>query len=680
LIDSPRARALAPFLPAAIVIAAWLLWSHFEGGYFPETWYPSAIAAVGLLVVTALGTGRILPPSTSGRVALAALAALVAWAFLSLAWSPSPGLGWEAADKLLLLLMVTWTMTLLPWTPRALEIALGAWVAGTVLVCAISLIGASGGSLGDYFIEGRYLDPIGYSNAVSALPVMSLFPALWLCSRRGAGLAARGGFLAAAVFLAEFALLPQSRGAVVGFVIAIVVFVALAPDRLRLIPSLLVLALAVAVSVGPIYHVYTVGIELSEAAEAQRTIPGLHLRPVLEHAARVMLVTSVCAGIAGALLAGLDRGLRVGEAGMRRMRLVVAGTVALVALAGLIVAVANAGRISSDLSDRWDTFKSTKETPATTGPRLTANYSDQRYDYWRVALDQFARTPLAGAGIGSFEGVYSSHRHDDKPSKYVHDIWFRVLAEGGLVAALLLLLLLGAGGVGLAQRWRALDGPGRGLIAVCVAVPVYFLIHASVDWLEEFPALAAPALALPLVGLGLGVEDRGARPGYGPAGRYAALAAACLLALAAAASFAFPYLAQRHLTRGSEIGLADVPAARRELDRAASLNPLSPEPHLRAATILVAAGRTAAARREFGEALAVEDNWYAHLELALLEAEAGRRKAALAQLARARSLDRHDPFIAAAMAKMRHSASVDAARFNSEIRRFEAERFTRPKA
>lgn len=669
---------MAPFLPAAIVVAGWLLWSHFEGGYFPETWYPSAIAAVGLLFATGVGAGRLLPPSRSGRVALAALAGLVAWAFLSLAWSPSAGTGWASADKLLLILAVSWTMMLLPWTARALTIALAAWVLGTVAVCAVSIVGASGGSPADYFIEGRYLDPIGYSNAVSALPAMALFPAIWLCSRPGAGMASRAGFLASAVFLAEFALLPQSRGAVIGCLVAFVVFVALVPGRLRLILPLLVLAGAIAISVEPIYHVYTVGIELSEAAEAQKTIPGLHLRPALDDAARAMLLTSVGAGVVGALIGWLEAGVRVGEGTLRRARRGVAAVLAIVALAGLGVAAANAGRITDDVSERWNTFKSHEETPATTGPRLTANYSDQRYDYWRVALDQFQRTPLAGAGIGSFEGIYSANRREDKPSKYVHDIWLRALAEGGLVAAVLLLILLVGGGVGLGRRWRVLDEQGRGLIAVCVAVPAYFLAHASVDWLEEFPALVAPALALPLIGLVFDAPPAQGREG-GRAARYAAIATAGLLALAAAAALAVPFLAERHLTRGSAIGLSDVRAARQELNRAASLNPLSPEPRLRAGTILVAAGRPVAAGREFEAALEVEDNWYAHLELALLAAQAGHREDALTHLAKARQLDRHDPFLAEASAKIRHDASVDTAAFNSEIRRFEAERFTRPK-
>jgi Tfp pilus assembly protein PilF len=160
----------------------------------------------------------------------------------------------------------------------------------------------------------------------------------------------------------------------------------------------------------------------------------------------------------------------------------------------------------------------------------------------------------------------------------------------------------------------------------------------------------------------------------------AGAAAGCAVLLVCAVSLALPYLAERHLDRGSQIGLGDVPAAREELDRAASLDPLSPEPHLRAGTILVAARRPAAARGEFRRAIDVEDNWYAHLELALLAAEAERRRAALAELARARALDRHDPLLGEALARIRSGRRIDAAAFNSEIRRTEAERFTRPKS
>lgn len=676
-----RLRAAVPFLPAAILILAWVLWAHFEGGYFPATWYPSALAAVGLLAATMLGLGRLLPSGTAARIALGGLIGLTAWSFLSMSWSPSPGAGWDAADKLLLYTAVVWTISLLPWWPGPARIALGAWVLGVVAVCAVSLIGAmGGGALADYFIKGRYLDPIGYSNGVSALPLLAFFPALWLCARRDAGLAARVGFLAAAVFLAEFALVPQSRGAVIGFVVALLVFVAVAPDRLRLLGPLAVLAAALAVAAGSILDVYSVGIELSDAAEAGRTIPGLSLGDTVGEAARAILLTTGGAAIAGALLVLLERGVEVGERGVQRARTWVGAAIAAVAVIALTVAAVNAGRISGEIGDRWQTFNSTEDTPAVTGSRFTANYSDQRSDYWRVAFEQFQRTPLAGAGAGSFERVYSQNRDFDKPSKYSHDIWLRFLAEGGLVAITLLGLFLGGCAAGLLGAWRRLDAQGRGIVAACAAAAAYFFVHASFDWLDEFPALAAPALALPLLGSVLEDEPRVLVLEEREQPRRFALAglAVALVGLACMVSLALPYLAERHLDKGSAIGLADVAAARRELDRAASLNPLSPEPLLREATILVAAGRPGAARREFRKAIEVEDNWYARLELALLEAEAGRRPAALREIRRAEALDRHDPFLAAALHKIEDGDKVITAGFNSDIRRFMAERFTHP--
>jgi tetratricopeptide (TPR) repeat protein len=672
LTEPDSLRRAIPFLPAAIVIAGWVAWAHFDGAYFPSAWYPSALAALGLLAVTVLGTGRIVPVSRPAQAALAAFVALVAWSFVSLAWSTSPGAGWESSNKLLLYLALIWTVSLLPWTPSSARVALGLWVAGVVAVCAISLLSATTGSLADYFIEGRYLDPIGYSNGVSALPAMAFFPALWLCSRRDAGIAERVCFLAAAVFLIEFALLPQSRAAVIGFGVGILVFVCVFPSRLRLIPPLLVIAAAVALSIGTIYDVYTVGVDLAEATEAGQVPVGLDLGAALDDAVRITFFAAFGAAALGMLWAAGP-----GERSMRRVQIGVGGAIAAVLVVSLALAAVNAGSIADGIGDRWQTFKSSEDVPRTDGARLISSESDQRYDYWRVAVDQFRRTPVAGAGAGSYEAIYSAERHFDKPSKYTHDIWLRALAEGGLVAFALLLAYLAAIAAGLVVAWRRLGELGRGLIAACAAISAYFFVHASFDWLEEFPALAAPALALPLVGIVAG-GGSAALPRAGRGARYAIAAALGTLFVAALASLAFPYLSQRHLDRGAEIGLGDVAAAREELDRAASLNPLSPEPRLRAGTILVAAHRPAAAAEEFRRALEVEDHWYAHFELALLYAQAGRRRAALQEIAQARALDRHDPFVAEAILKIRRGRPIDAAAFNMHIQQFEAQRFTRP--
>jgi len=678
LTEPDSLRRVIPFLPAAIAIAAWVAWAHFDGAYFPNAWYPSALAALGLLAVTVLGTGRLVPVSRPAQAALAAFAALVAWNFVSLAWSASPGAGWESSNKLLLYLALVWTVSLLPWTPSSARVALGLWVAGVVAVCAISLLSATTGSLADYFIEGRYLDPIGYSNGVSALPVMAFFPALWLCSRRDSGIAERVCFLAAAVFLIEFALLPQSRAAVIGFVAGILVFVCVFPSRLRLVPPLLVVAAAVALSIGTIYDVYTVGIDLAEATEAGRVPVGLDLGAALDDAVRVMFFAAFGAAALGMLWAALEgTALSPGEGSIRRVRVGVGGAIATVLVVCLALAAINAGNIADDIGDRWQTFKSSEDVPRTDGARLISSESDQRYDYWRVAVDQFRRTPVAGAGAGSYEAIYSAERRFDKPSKYTHDIWLRALAEGGLVAFALLLAYLAAIATGLVVAWRRLDELGRGLIAACAAISVYFFVHASFDWLEEFPALAAPALALPLVGIVAGGGSR-TLPRVGRGARYAIAAILGTLFVVAFASLVFPYLSQRHLDRGAEIGLGNVAAARVELDRAAELNPLSPEPRLRAGTILVAAHRPGAAAEEFRRALEVEDHWYARFELALLYAQAGRHRAALQEIAQARTLDRHDPFVAEALFRIRRGRPIDAAAFNMHIQQFEAQRFTRP--
>lgn len=668
---------MVPFLPAAIVIAAWVVWAHFDGAYFPNAWYPSALIALGLLAATVAGTGRIAPTSRPAQVALAAFAALVAWSFLSLIWSGSPGTGWESSDKLLLYLVLIWTVSLLPWSESTARIALGAWVAGVVAVCAISLLGATTGSLADYFIEGRYLDPIGYANGVSALPAMAFFPALWLCSRRDAGIAERVSFLAAAVFLIEFALLPQSRAAVIGFAAGTLVFVCVFPSRLRLIPPLLVVGAAVALSIGTIYDVYTVGVDLAEATEAGRVPAGIDLEAALDDAVRITFFTAFGAAALGMLWAAVEGAVSPGEALVRRTRVGVAGAIAAVLVVALVLVAINAGSIAGEIDDRWQTFKSSEDAPRSDGARLIASESDQRYDYWRVAVDQLGRTPFAGAGAGSYEAIYSAERRFDKPSKYTHDIWLRALVEGGLVALALLLAYLAAVAVGLAVAWRRLGELGRGLVAACAAISVYFFVHASFDWLEEFPALAAPALALPLIGIVAG----GAAAPQRRAGREARYAIAALLGtvfVAAFASLLFPYLSQRHLDRGAEIGLGNVAAAREELDRAAELNPLSPEPRLRAGTILIAAHRPAAAAEEFRRALEVEDHWYAHFELALLYSQAERRQAALQEIVQARALDRHDPFVTEALLKIRRGQPINAAAFNMHVRQSESQHFTRP--
>ncbi len=661
-----RLAGTAVFLPAVVVIGGWVGWSHLQGGYPVGTWYPGAIAAGCLLAVTAAGTGRILPPARTAAVAIAGLAALTAYSYLSMVWSVSPGNGWDASNKLLLLLAVAWTISLLPWSLRTAQIAVGAWALGVTAVCAISIIGAAGADdLGEYIIKGRYLAPIGYANALSALPAMAFLPALWLCARREVPAPLRVLFLTMAVFLAQFAALPQSRGAMLGLLVSIVVFLAIVPSRLRFLAPLVVVAGGLAVSISPIYEAYSVGIRISDAADSGIVLPGLSLAAAVDDAALAMGLTAAATALLGCLIVAADAGIRPSASDAKRARQTVAIVLAAATLLGLVSGAANAGRIADGLSDQWHTFKSSKETPATTGARLTARYSDQRYDYWRVALRSFGDAPIIGEGAGSFEHRYAAERRFEKPSKYTHDIWMRTLAEGGVVALLLLLVVLGAGATGLREARRGSATGERGLIAVCVAVPVYFFVHASLDWLEEFPALVSPALTLPFLALAA-TDSRSRKAGRSCMGAPAAVLAG-LVGLAAVGSLALPYAAQRQYERGVASGVGDLRRTYGALDNAASLNPLRPDPHLRAGLVAVAAGDPGRARSEFRRSLHVEDNWYAHLELALLDSQAGRFRSARAEIARAQTLNAEDRFLAEAAARIRGRRRIDPAQFNREL-------------
>ena len=158
------------------------------------------------------------------------------------------------------MLAVAWTLALLPWSARSARRLLGAWCLGLAVIAVVSLVGAFGtDELRTYLFEARYQDPVGYPNGNAALALIGMLPALALASDRYAHPLVAGCFLAVAALLADFALLSQSRGSFVGLAVALPIMIALAPDRLRLVIMVLVLAGAVALAAGPILDVVDVG-------------------------------------------------------------------------------------------------------------------------------------------------------------------------------------------------------------------------------------------------------------------------------------------------------------------------------------------------------------------------------------------------------------------------------------
>jgi peptidoglycan/LPS O-acetylase OafA/YrhL len=140
------------------------------------------------------------------------------------------------------------------------------------------------------------------------------------------------------------------------------------------------------------------------------------------------------------------------------------------------------------LADRSD---GGSQTFGASSSRLAAAGSN-RSAYWRVAIRSWADHPLAGEGAGSFGETWLRERDIAERVRNAHSIELETASELGLVGLALLALIIG--GVGLAAR--RLHGEDAALAAGPAAVLVAWLLHASVDWDWQVPALTGVAAIL----------------------------------------------------------------------------------------------------------------------------------------------------------------------------------------
>jgi hypothetical protein len=345
---------------------------------------------------------------------------------------------------------------------------------------------------------------------------------------------------------------------------------------------------------------------------------------------------------------------------------------AVIATCGVVVV----GALSFDaIRDR---VSAARDTELDEGARISSLDPEERFDYWRVAVDMWQDAPIGGAGAGNFERVYTREREERKPARYAHDIWLRFLGETGLVGLLLFAGFLGAGAVGAFGARRRAGPAGQAIVAASLAVTAVFLAHASLDWLDEVPALAAPALAC--LALAAGIAPARRETVAGRAGSSAAAAGICVAALLAAVALALPFLSVRLEERAFERYRDDPEAAFDDLDSASSLNPLSLRPLVSEGTIALSLGRFEHARAAFERAVRKEDNAYARLELALLAARRGDFATADAEIERAEQLAPSDVFIAAARRRIAARSRIDPRAFNGFLIRESRSRFTRPQS
>jgi len=275
------------------------------------------------------------------------------------------------------------------------------------------------------------------------------------------------------------------------------------------------------------------------------------------------------------------------------------------------------------ISDRVDEFRQHgSPNLSEESSRFTINAGSERYDLWRVAIEDGLEQPILGEGGGGYQYSYLRERTEvSQEVRDAHGVPFEVFAELGFPGLILLIAALGGALAAIVRARRA--GPAAAaLTAIALASGTYWLVHASIDWFWAYPGITAPVMAL----LGAAAAP-GADTLRRPRPRTVRVAVAATLG-ALALTMVSPFLAQRYVDTAFETWRTDLDGAYEELDRARALNPFTDLPSLAEGAIAREAGDADRAVDAFGDAIEERpEEWAGYYVIALLLAESDPQRA-----------------------------------------------------
>ena len=639
--------------PLGLALTVFLIWAARDGGYSPLDWLPGTVFVLGLAVVVALNEGKPLAGRPSLVAASIFFAAFTAWSFLSIAWADVKGDAWDGANRTLLYLCV---FALFAWRPVPARVGaalLGAFVAFTAVIGTVAFLRlVQVHRVEGFFIQGRLSTPLSYPNANAALFLAPFLPAVFLASRREFTPVLRGVMLACAGVLLELATMCQSRASLVALPLTVLVFLAISPRRLRLLLTLVAVAVPVSLAAGRLLNVYSA------------VVDGHGVQSSLTQARSVLLWSALALFLGGIVIALVDRRVRIPARATRAIGWVVTAAAFVAVVAAVPVLEGRYGDPVDRAKAAWHQFKTDSSTEAAyaASSHLSSGFGSSRYDLWRVALEEFKAAPIVGVGVDNFAVDYLRLRRTNQEPIHQHSLELRVLAQTGLIGAVLFAGFLVAALLAAAQSLRREESAVAGLVAACLAVFAYWAIHGSVDWFWEVPALAAPALAF--LAIAAQAVPRELLPAPKRFPLYARLPLVLAAALAAA-GLAIPWVAAKEIQAASGSWPADPANAFRRLDLARRLNPLTDHADVVAGVIASRLGDREKERAAYSRALRRNShNWYARFELALLDARDGKTASALAQLRLAGQLNPREPVIPDVRRKIVHRKPISEAAIN----------------
>jgi hypothetical protein len=464
-------RRVVLAVAAAFLLAAPTVLAFYSGGFYTE---PRLIAAIvaWLLVLALTVTGPApLPGGTPGRLVLGGLALLTAWTAASIAWAPLGGPAGASVQRLVLYtgtLVVALGVLRAPRAMRALE---PAFAVGATMVIGYGLAGrllpeivelARSESAG-----GRLEQPITYWNAEGALAAMGLVLCARLAGDRTRGAVLRALAAAGAAPLGAGVYLSFSRGAIAVAVLGLVILVAAARSRAQLRAAVAALACGAAAA---ICTAGFPGVASLEGSLADRTREG---------AISLALLALVAAAAAVACLRLLRREPADDALPWTRR---------LGPLAAAAVAAVAVGLVAGGLGEQ----PSEAELSAGARAERLTTISSNRYEYWSVGLAAFADRPLTGLGAGGFRVRWLRERTIPEAVRDVHSLVLEQATELGLPGLLAFAVMLAGGFMAARTALRRSPAAAAGPCAVTLV----WLLHASIDWDWQLPAVSLPAIAL----------------------------------------------------------------------------------------------------------------------------------------------------------------------------------------
>lgn len=643
-------------IPALVVVIVMVVWAATEAGEPTTDWYPGALVVLALLVLAVSTLPLRLRDVPKPVLAAAAfLTAFTLWNYLSITWADASGDAWDGANRTLLYLLVFLLFALWPQRGGAATVVLSSWILAMTAIAAVVLVKTHTNTGIDLFSGGRLSQPAGYANATAALFFMPAWAALVMAGRPEPGPPLRGLLGGSAALLAGVGSVCISRGSIFSIPIMLVVVFVLVPGRVRTFAVLLPVAAAVAIDAPTILDV---------SDKLNSDVGSSVLSPLLPRIGLAAIVVAIVVAV-GAYIEGRVIRPEVRQTTHRTFAGLGIATVVVVIVGALIVA----GNPFTRLQNGWDSFKG--GYPEAQGQRLAQGLGSNRYDFYRVALDVFKDNPVAGTGSDNFQEDYLAGRRSAESPRYPHSIELRTLAETGIVGTILLLGFLAAAFLAVARATRRADPLAASVAVAASLVFIYWLIHGSFDWLWEFAGLGVPAFAM--LGLACGLLPRSlVAPAGAPAReRRQPLVRAALMVAAAVAvlSLALPWLSDVQVGYAAAHWHEEPGAAYSRLDRAASLDRLSPDPYLVKGTIALRRSEEGRARSSFVEALDRDPrSAYATLELGSLATIYGDWGKARTLLSRAVRLDPRDPLKRSALTKARKTEPIDLDQLNQAIR------------